>query len=159
MATKASRSDPKRRPVQPAQESRAVEAPEFTAEDARRLQESLLTRIAQGATLCRELEAQLHQNPAPELETIIKLYRVLLLKLSAEIQAVPDLRHLVSTLMKPVMDWARLEEKRKDREWIEQQARESAVARQAKRNGENGHTEHALNSETLKKIERELKLF
>jgi hypothetical protein len=159
MSNTPSRHAAKRRPVRATQETHDAEAPEFSAEDARRLQESLLARIAQGATLCRELEAQLRQHPAPELETIIKLYRVLLLKLSAEIQAVPDLRHLVSTLMKPVMDWARLEEKRKDREWVEQQARDSAAARQAKRNGENGHAEHALSSETLKKIERELKLF
>jgi hypothetical protein len=159
MSIKASRHGSKRRPVRSTEESRNFEAPEFSAEHARQLQESLLARIAQGATLCRELEAQLGQHPAPELETIIKLYRVLLLKLSAEVQAVPDLRHLVSTLMKPVMDWARLEEKRKDREWVEQQARESAAARQAKRNGENGHADNALSSETLKKIERELKLF
>ena len=159
MSIKASRHEAKRRPGRSIQESHDVEAPEFRAEDARRLQESLLERIAQGATLCRELEAQLRQHPAPELETIIKLYRVLLLRLSAEVQAVPDLRHLVSTLMKPVMDWARLEEKRKDREWVEQQARDSAAARQAKRNGENGHADHAISPETLKKIERELKLF
>lgn len=159
MSIKPSKYKAKRRPVQSTQESHDVESPEFSAEEARRLQESLLARIAQGATLCREVEAQLRQNPAPELETIIKLYRVLLLRLSAEIQAVPDLRHLVSTLLKPVMDWARLEEKRKHREWVEQQARDSAAARQAKRNGENGHTDHALSSETLKKIERELKLF
>jgi hypothetical protein len=159
MSIKASRHGPKPRPVRSTQESCEVEAPEFSAEHARQLQESLLARIAQGAALCRELDAQLGQHPAPELETIIKLYRVLLLKLSAEVQAVPDLRHLVSTLMKPVMDWARLEEKRKDREWVEQQARESAAARQAKRNGEAGDADHALRSETLTKIERELKLF
>lgn len=159
MSIKTSRHGPKRRPIRSAQETRNVEAPEFSADHARQLQESLLARIAQGAAWCRELDAQLRQHPAPELEIIIKLYRVLLLKLSAEVQAVPDLRHLVTTLMKPVMDWARLEEKRKDREWVEQQARDSAAARQAKRNGETGPEDHALRSETLTKIERELKLF
>ena len=153
MSLKTSRHGSKRRPIRSTGETRNVEAPEFSAEHTRQLQESLLARIAQGAVLCRELDAQLRQHPAPELETIIKLYRVLLLKLSAEVQAVPDLRHLVSTLIKPVMDWARLEEKRKDREWVEQQAR------RAKRNGETGHADHALRSETLTKIERELKLF
>lgn len=153
MSVKISRQGSKRRPARSARAGLSLEEPDFSAEDAGQIQESILARIAQGATLCREIEAQLRQHPAPELETIIKLYRVLLLKLSAEVEAVPDLRHLLSTLIKPVMDWARLEEKRKDRERVEQQAR------QAKRNAETGHADNALTSETLTRIERELKLF
>jgi len=159
MSIKPFRNGSKRRPIRSARATREVEAPEFSAEHARQLQESLLARIAQGATWCRELDAQLRQHPAPELDIIMKLYRVTLLKLSAEVQAVPDLRHLVTTLMKPVLDWARLEEKRKDRERAEQQARDTAAALQARRNGETGPADHALSSETLTKIERDLKFF
>jgi hypothetical protein len=131
---------------------RRAKTRELSHEEARQLEESLLARIAHGAVLCRQLEAQLRQHPAPEAETIIKLYRVLLLKLSAEVQAVPDLRHLIAALIKPVMDWARLEEKRKEREWLREKA---AVS---KTRGK-GHRDRALSPETLQKIERELKLF
>jgi hypothetical protein len=133
-----------------------AQPPELSHEEARQLEESLLARIAHGAVLCRQLEAQLRQHPAPEAETIIKLYRVLLLKLSAEVQAVPDLRHLVATLIKPVMDWARLEEKRKDREWLREKA---AAGGQMSKTREKAHRDQALSLETLQKIERELKLF
>src|SRR5438874_151202 len=116
--SKVRRSDRNPRP-------RHMENPrELSREEARQVQEHLLEQIAQGASLCRELEEQLRKHPAPELETIIKIYRVLVLKLSAEVQAVPELRQLISALLRPVMDWARLEEKRKDRELVEKKERE-----------------------------------
>jgi hypothetical protein len=128
-------------------------------QEAQRLQESLLDRIERGAKLCQELEAQLRQHPAPELETIIKLHRVLVLRLSADAQAVPALLQWVTALMKPVMDWARLEEKRRERELAEQKYREQAAARlAAKEKGQNSRAQ-ALKPETLEKIERELNLF
>ncbi|HZR19144.1 MAG TPA: hypothetical protein VFE51_17790 [Verrucomicrobiae bacterium] len=123
-------------------------APELTPEEAQRAQEWLLERIGQGAALCRELETRLRQDPAPELETIIKLYRILVLTLSAEVRAVPELRHVVTALMRPVMEWARLEEKRKDRE------REEHIERP-----EQSDRERALRPITVEKIEDDLALF
>lgn len=140
------------------QRSGAESTAKPSAEEALVTQESLLARIARGAVLCRQLEAQLRQHPAPEVETIIKLYRVLLLKLSVEVQETPDLRHLVATLVKPVMDWARIEEKRQDREWLREKHRDAVAGRDAARGGRTRH-EAALSAETLEKIERELKLF
>jgi hypothetical protein len=126
------------------------EAPErLTPERAQALQETLLERIAEGAKMCREFQEQLRQHPAPDLETLIKLHRVLVLTLSADAQASPALLPLITALMKPVMDWARLEEKRKDREL--------AAARLAAKEGHD-RSAGALRPETIEKIEHELHL-
>jgi hypothetical protein len=127
----------------------------------RELQETLLNQISRGAALCAEVERCLAGNPAPELETLIKLFRVIILKLSVEANVAPELLKLVNDLMKPVLDWARLEEKRKEREFTERKYREQAAAQAANREKEkkDADGENALTSETLEKIERELKLF
>lgn len=85
-----------------------------------------------------------------QLETLIKLHRVLVLKLSLEADARPELLKLAKDLMKPVLDWARLHEKRQDRALAEQERRD-----QAQRETE----DRGLRPETLAKIERELNLF
>lgn len=145
--------------IRPEPSSTADTPKELGPEEAKRLQEYLLERMAQGATLCRDIEAQLRQHPAPELETIIKVFRLLVLKLSAEVRAMPELRHLVSTLIKPVMDWARLEEQRKRRELAQERHREESAARKAAAETVQNGREQALRPETLEKIERELNLF
>jgi hypothetical protein len=154
-------SNPKARRPQRRLARRALPArpPEedCSPEDAQQLQERLLAQIATGAVECQEIENQLRQHAAPELETIIKLHRVLVLKLSAESQAVPEVLHLVGTLMKPVMDWARLEEKRKDRDLAQRKYRDQLAAQKAAT--EDREPSGALRPETLQKIEHELKLF
>jgi hypothetical protein len=118
------------------------------------LQEQLLAQIAYAASHCAEIERVFGKNPPPELETLIKVYRVLILKLSAEAQANPDQLKLAISLMKPVLDWERFEAARKQRERAEEKERET---QQAARNREAG--EDALRPETLEQIERELSLF
>lgn len=121
------------------------------------LLESLLAQIAEGGKLCQEIDRQFKQHLCPELETIIKLHRSLVLGLCGKAHSRPKRYALVSALMKPVMEWARLEENRKRREWAEQKYREETAARQA------ATTERAapkvLTPETLERIERELNLF
>ena len=134
------------------EDSSTDEAPETPRE----LQERVLEQIAESGELCRELERQLRQHPCPELETIIKLYRVLALKLSAEAKTKPDRLQMVSALMRPVMEWARLEEKRKLRELAEQKYRDESAAQKAKEQGGSGSS---LTPKTLEKIEHELRLF
>jgi hypothetical protein len=124
--------------------AKAESEAELTPEQARHAQEWLLERIGQGAALCRDLEERLRENPAPELETIIKLYRMLVLTLSAEVRAVPELRHLVTALMRPIMEWARLEQKRAER---------------AARPDEQRERDRALRPATMEKIEDALTLF
>ena len=121
----------------------------------RKLQEQLLAQIAEGAGLCVEVERQLSRNPTPQLETLIKLYRVLVLKICVEAEGAPSLLKLANELMRPVLEWARLEEKRKERELGEQKYRDQVEkAAREKCDGAAG----ALTPETLAKIERELKL-
>src|ERR1051325_1315106 len=85
-----------------------------------RMREQLIEQIEAGARHCEGVERELGRNPAPELETLIKLHRVIILQLSAQTDAKPETVRLVTTLMKPVMDWARLQEQRKERELAEQ---------------------------------------
>ncbi len=141
----------------PLQEMEETDAPEISPEA---IQEQILSQITHGARICAEVERQLGQHPAPELETIIKLHRVLILKFSLEAQGAPELLELVSGLMKPVMDWARLQEQRRRRELAEQMHREQADARKTAdaREAKAKSGETALTPETLEKIERELHL-
>jgi hypothetical protein len=112
----------------------------------------LLEQIAEGARLCEQVERQLARHPAPGLETLIKLCRAKILKLSVQAQAAPGQFKLVCDLMRPVMEWARLEEKRKERELAEQKYREQKAGSEKTQGGD------ALRPETLARIERELKL-
>lgn len=143
--------------------SRIQEKPELRAEylqtGGRDAQQIILDQISSGAALCAEIERQLGDQPAPGLETLIKLYRVIILKLSVEANTAPELWKLVNDLMKPVIDWARLEEKRKGREFVEQKHHDQVaqIAAENARGAAKG--EKALTPETLQKIEHELKLF
>jgi len=129
--------------------------------DQQASQEKLLNQISRGAALCREIEHSLARNPAPELETLIKLFRVIILKLSVQANAAPDQLRLLKDLMKPVLDWGRLEEQRKGREFAEHKYEEQAAAQEAAREKATSDAsgDHALSPETLEKIERELRFF
>lgn len=79
---------------------------------SRKLQAQLLGQIASGARQCQEVEKQFGKNPAPELETLIKLQRVLILNLSTQASADPELLKLVATTFSSVMESERLKIKR-----------------------------------------------
>ena len=117
------------------------------------LQEQLLVQIAYAASHCAGIERAFGENPPPQLETLIKVYRVLILKLSAEAQANQDQFKLAISLMKPVLDWERFEDARRQRERADEKER---ATQRAARNREAG--EDALRPETLEQIERELSL-
>jgi hypothetical protein len=120
------------------------------------VQEKVLAQIARAAERCREVEELLSRIPTPELETLIKLHRVLILKFSAEAEFAPELLKLAKDLMKPVMDWARLEEQSKRRELAGRKCHDAVEAEKAAR--DRTADEEGLRPETLQKIERELKL-
>jgi hypothetical protein len=128
--------------------------------DPEQLQAELLSQITHGARLCAEVEAKLSQNPTPELETLIKLYRVLILKFSLEAEVAPGLFRLANDLMKPVLDWARLQEKRKERELAEQKYRDKVEAQKAARDQRTRAESGAdgLSPQTVEKIHNELSL-
>lgn len=78
----------------------------------RRLQERLLDQIASGAQQAKDVEKSFGENPPPELETLIKLQRVILLQLSTQANANPDFLELIGNSFKAVMDSEKLKLKR-----------------------------------------------
>ena len=143
-------------PVPPKFKRRQPKAVPAAEVSPRKLQEQLLAQIVEGAGLCVEVERVLGQNPSPQVTTLIKLYRVLVLKICVEAEGAPTLLKLANDLMRPVMEWARLEEKRKERELAEQKYRDQL--KKATREKTHDETAEALTPETLAKIERELSL-
>jgi len=57
-----------------------------------RLSRQLLEQIAAAARHCQEVEREFGKNPPPELETLIKLHRVLILQLSTQTDGNPKPR-------------------------------------------------------------------
>ena len=132
----------------------------WSRQQSKRQEEFLLDRIASGARQCREVEAQFAQNPAPELETIIKLQRVLIMRLSTQAQVEPEMIELVARLTKPTMEYAKLMEKRRELELAEVKYRDQVAERKRAMESElaKAKSSGGITSETLERIERELKL-
>jgi hypothetical protein len=72
---------------------------------SRKLQERILTKVATGAEHVRKLEAAFAANPAPELETIMRLQRVLVMELATNGQADPKLLGLADQLTRTVLEY------------------------------------------------------
>jgi hypothetical protein len=123
-------------------------------------EEALLAQIASGARQCKEVEKQFAENPAPALETIIKLQRVLIMKLSVQANADPALIELVAKLTKPTMEFAKLQEKRREMELAEAKYRDQVARSKREMESEISKAKAGggITAETIEKIERELKL-
>lgn len=78
------------------------------------LQARLLTQITTGARQCRDVEASFGQNPAPALETIIKLHRVLALQLATASATDPAMIDAAERATKMALEFAKLEAKRSE---------------------------------------------
>jgi hypothetical protein len=121
------------------------------------LEERMLTQLGEAGKQCAELEKAFEKNPAPEIETLIKLHRVMALKLSNEVEGTPEIARLVAAIMKPLLEWQRIEEQRLAREAAEKERQREREEKEAEAEklaaGEGG-----LRPETLEKIERELGL-
>jgi len=81
-----------------------------------RLQSDLLKQIASGAAQVKTVEAEFARNPAPELDTLIRLYRVLILKLSTLSGADPGLMELATGMTRQALDFEKLLVKRSELE-------------------------------------------
>ncbi len=127
----------------------------------KRMQERLLGQIASGSRQCKEVEAALGKNGAPELDTLIKLHRVLILKLSTEVNTKPETIEIVAQMMKPVMDYAKLEEKRRELALSEQKYRDQVRANSEalQRELKKAKAEGGISNETFEFVEQKLKLF
>lgn len=72
------------------------------------MRERILSQITSGRQHCDAVEQQLDRNPAPELKTLMELHRVLILQLSTQAGTDPELLEMVTSAMKPVMEFAKL---------------------------------------------------
>jgi division protein CdvB (Snf7/Vps24/ESCRT-III family) len=68
-----------------------------------RAERLLFTTIVHGSQLGQDAEAALKENPAPTLETIIKVFQTLILQLTTRGTADPDLLKLADQFMKTVV--------------------------------------------------------
>jgi hypothetical protein len=128
---------------------------------ARRLEEQLFALIAGGAKQCRKLEEAVANGNTPELELLIQIHRSLILNLCAKgCEEAPHWLRLATDLMKPVLGWASLQEKRRIRELNEQKYRDQVAAQKAaiERELNAAKASGGINPQTLERVERELKL-
>ncbi len=145
----------KRRSTRPARQERQPETTD--AEEPQLSEAEMLERLGQGAQYCQKIEEQLAKVAGPELDAIMRLHRMIILKLSVQAEVRPQLWDVLKDLMKPVMDWARLKEQQKEREFSEQKYREQLAAETAEAQAKKD-PDATLSPETLEKIEFELKL-
>ena len=97
-----------------------------------RLQDKLLAQIASGARQCRDVEKEFGEHPAPALETLIKLQRVILLNLSTQANANPAMLDLIGNSFKAVLTAEKLKLQRDsltlDRDKFQFDAAKAALA-------------------------------
>jgi len=79
-----------------------------------RMRERILERVSSGAQLSGELEAAFREHAAPQIETLIKLLKVLVMQASVDGGTDPKLLMLVPQLMRPVLE--ELKVRQRDRE-------------------------------------------
>lgn len=72
-----------------------------------RLEQQFWDRIANGSRITAELDRQFAEHPAPGLESLIGLLKVLVAQCSVEGTLDPDKLALVPALMRPVMEHVR----------------------------------------------------
>lgn len=76
----------------------------------RNQEQMLLAQIANGARACKEVELSLEKHGGVELETLIKLQRVLILKFSTEGNVDAEKLELVQRMLREVQKFARLQQ-------------------------------------------------
>jgi len=135
--------------------SRAVLAESQTRAPAEAELERLLAGIARGSGICAKVNQQLAKHPGPSLTTLIELHRTMILNLTLKAEVDPEAFEMVIKLMRPVMDWERLEEKRKERELADRRRQDELEEKKAQREHP---SDNVLLPEKLARIERELKL-
>lgn len=72
--------------------------------------EAVLARVVSGRQMSTELDAQFKKHPAPEMDTIQKLLRVLVMKLAVHGELDHELLPLVQGLLKSVTDAQRVDQ-------------------------------------------------
>lgn len=90
----------------------------WSARQREKNQKELLGEIVASSNQCATVEKEFAKNPAPELETIIKLHRVLIFNLRTAGRENPDMIKLADQCTRTVMDYLSGQTKagQKDRE-------------------------------------------
>lgn len=131
----------------------------WAARQSQQMQNQLLAQISTGSNQCKEVEKQLGKNPAPELETLVKLHRVLILKLSSQANVDPSLYEVVFNMMKPVLKYAELQEKRKrndlDREIFETEVSEKLLDQALRAKADEINSSNMSNADKIAAMRRE----
>lgn len=68
-------------------------------------QERMLNLVASGSQQCADLEAAFAKNPAPELDTLLKLFKVLILNLTTRGETDPKLLQLADQLSRTALEF------------------------------------------------------
>lgn len=97
----------------------------LAARRAESLQRSLLAGIATGSQMARQIDDAFAKNPPPELKLLVGLVKSLVINLNVEGQADPALLDVANSMLKTVLEFAKLEAKQRDTELDEQRFRES----------------------------------
>lgn len=123
-------------------------------------QAMLLANIASGARQVKEVEEAFKRNPAPALETINKLHRVLTMQMATGSVTDPSLIELAERCTKMVLEFAKLEEAKASREFGERKYRDEVAERKRamERELNAAKSSGGILPETFERIERELKL-
>jgi hypothetical protein len=98
---------------------------------SKRRPEDFLQQIGLTARQCREFERQFGQNPPPELDTLLKLHRVLAFRLTTGTDEDTASLRAMANILRPLLAWAALEEKRRDRAFAKQKYREQLEIQKA----------------------------
>lgn len=92
----------------------------LSARRSERQRAQMLSQIASGARQHQEVKSAFARNPAPEIETLVKLHQVLIMQLSTQSLENPELVKLADQLTRTVMEFisgqtrAKIEERKLD---------------------------------------------
>src|SRR5262249_52655223 len=108
----------------------------------------------------REIQKEFERNPAPALHTLIQLQQLIIFQLRSRAEGDSTILRLVNDLLRPIMAWATLEQKKVEHELTKQKYEDKRqadkeAADHAQRRAKGGG---GIRPETLAEIERELRL-
>lgn len=125
-------------------------------------EEAFLSQIASGANHCRQVEAEFAKNPAPELETVMKMHRVLSMQMATQANANPKAFKILGSLMASLLEYARLQKKGEELAQAERKLKileeNHAKAKAELESALTKRTDGGLTPEALKQIEEAAKL-
>lgn len=86
----------------------------LAARRAAELRRSLLAGIVTGSQMARQIDEAFAKNPPPELKLLVGLVKNLVLELNVKGQADPELLTVANSMLKSVLEFAKLEAKQVD---------------------------------------------